>query len=227
MESDVCWSWTLTFLISQDVALWKPCCSWLVGQAVVPWSFWFDSSFTSMWIRKSTFPEQLQAAGNRIPPCLTSSVKWPSPWRELLFLERCGAFFYASLLAPRRWVPRHFLWVGSPLLCPSPSWQSPNSTGATWYLGGFSLPPRWRLDAGIKLRPNLIQSLLSLALHFALWLPWSSTGGGQFLLLGGNALWEPVSCQAFRGVSWCKGGVLLCASQWTKHPKGVNCGFME
>lgn len=57
------------------------------------------------------------------PPGQTSYRKWPPPWRDLPFLERCGCFLQTGLGAPSRWVPVHFLWRA---LCPiAPAPQTP------------------------------------------------------------------------------------------------------
>ena len=55
--------------------------------------------------------------------------------------------------------------------------------------GGCPLPPRCSLGADIKLLSNGTSFPFNpLYSHFARWLPWNSSSGGQFLLPGDSAL---------------------------------------
>ena len=117
----------------------------------------------------------------KAPPPLTTHLKLPSLARELPF----GAFLQTGQL--------HFLWVSSPpcAFC-STEKASKAQTNTRDHIvprGGCPLPPRCSLGADIKLLSNGTSFPFNpLYSHFARWLPWNSSSGGQFLLPGDSAL---------------------------------------
>lgn len=82
------------------------------------WSFLISFLFCLDVHPKVDVAIAITRSSEQNPPGLISYLKWPSPPRELSFLERRWCFPPGWSVAPRRWVPVPFLWVGSPLLCP-------------------------------------------------------------------------------------------------------------
>lgn len=126
---------------------------------------------------------------NKIPPCLTGSMKWPNPERGLPFLESCGCFSPDWPTSPK-WMAPCELPVG---------WQSP-AVPSAWlakpkchrHREGAHVPSG-EVAPGLQDEVSVVASNCSQTgphpflppwlPRFALWLPWSRS---RTVLLPGN-----------------------------------------